>query len=73
MSTKVVSVEKDDCTACSQCADNLPKYFRVDDDGIAESHIDGDSVNKAEIPEEDQKLVENEINECPGECIHWQK
>ena len=68
---RIVGVNKDDCTSCNQCADNLPKYFRMDDDDLAESHVSGSNVNKADIPEEDHALVQNEVDECPGECIHW--
>ncbi|MBP9889935.1 MAG: ferredoxin, partial [Leptospiraceae bacterium] len=24
---RIAYVNKDDCTSCNQCADNLPKYF----------------------------------------------
>ena len=71
MATRTVYVEKDDCTSCSQCTDNLPKYFRFDDDGLAESHVDGGSVQEAGVPDEDQALVQAEIDACPGECIIW--
>lgn len=68
---KIVYVEKDDCTACNQCVDNLPKYFRLDDDGLAESHLDGGSVNETPVDDSDVSLVQAEIDACPGECIHW--
>jgi len=69
--TRVVKVNKDDCTSCNQCVDNLPKYFQADEDYLAESHINGQQINKAPIPEEDFELVQNEIDDCPGECIQW--
>jgi len=69
--SKTVYVEKDDCTSCSQCSDNLPKYFRLDDDGLAESHVGGGSVNAAAVPDGDVGAVQAEIDACPGECIHW--
>lgn len=68
---KIAYVNKDDCTSCNQCADNLPKYFRMDDDDLAETHLDGDNVNNVEIPPEDEDTVQNEMEECPGECILW--
>lgn len=71
MPEKIVYVNKDDCTSCNQCADNLPKFFQMDDEDIAESHINGSNINNAPIQEEEQSLVQNEIDECPGECIHW--
>ncbi len=68
---KIVTVEKDDCTACSQCTDNLPKYFRLDDDGLAESHFNNENVQAAPVEEADESLVQAEIDACPGECILW--
>lgn len=68
---KIVHIVKDDCTSCNQCADNLPKYFRMDDDDIAETHNDGENVQNAEVEAEETELVQNEIDECPGECIFW--
>ena len=69
--TRVVYVDKDECSACSQCVDSLPKYFKTDADDYAESHIDGKNLNAAPIPEEDWKKVQNEVDECPTESIRW--
>ena len=71
MADKIVYVDKDECTSCSQCADSLPKYFRMDDDDLAESHVNGGSINAAPVPDADQAAVQEEIDGCPGECIHW--
>lgn len=71
MSERIVYVDKDDCTSCNQCADNLPRYFQMDEDDVAESHVNGSNINSAQIPDEDQDKVQNEIEICPGECIHW--
>ena len=57
-----VYVDKTECTSCGQCADDLPEVFRMDDDDMAEVH---DPKGGAE--EENQE----EIDACPGECIHW--
>lgn len=73
MAERIVSVEKDDCTSCNACASNLPRYFQMDEDDLSESHNNGQNLNKAIIPEEDWDAVQNEIDECPGECIHWTK
>ncbi|ABJ76445.1 MULTISPECIES: ferredoxin [Leptospira] len=73
MPTKIAYVDKDNCTSCNQCADNLPKYFQMDDNDTSETHIGGEMVNQAPIPEEDWKIVQKEMDECPGECIQWKK
>ena len=69
--SKKVTVDKDDCTSCSLCADTLPQYFRMDDDDLAETHNDGSSINDANVPENDHEKVQETIDDCPGECIHW--
>lgn len=61
---KEVYVKKDDCTSCSQCVDNLPEVFRMDDDDMAEVH-DPAGASEDEI--------QDEIDACPGECIHWKE
>lgn len=71
MSDKNVYVDKDDCTSCNLCADTLPHYFRMDDEDLAESHNGGDNVNDAAVPEDDHDKVQEAIDDCPGECIHW--
>ena len=71
MEKKIVFVEKHECTSCNQCADNLPVYFQMDEDDLSESHNNGNNLNDAQIPENDWDKVQNEIDECPGECIHW--
>ncbi len=70
---KVAYVNKDDCTSCNQCADNLPKYFQMDENDTSETHINGQNINNADIPEEEIKKVQKEMDECPGECILWKK
>ncbi len=68
---KNVYVDKDECTACGACAQNLPEIFRMDDDDLAESHNNGANVNNAEVSDDLMDAVQEEIDQCPGECIHW--
>lgn len=71
MSERIVYVHKEDCTSCLACASDLPRYFQMDDDDLAESHVGGNKINAAPVPEDDQQAVQNEMDDCPGECIHW--
>lgn len=48
-------VDKDNCTSCNQCADNMPKYFMMDEDDVSQTHIAGAAINDAMIPDEDEK------------------
>lgn len=59
---KEVYVNQDECTSCGQCADNLPEVFAMDDDDLAYVH---DPEGSSE------ENIEEEIIQCPGECIHW--
>ena len=63
---KVAYVDQDECTSCSQCADNLPEVFEMDDEDLAIVI----SYDAEEIEEDD---IQEEIDSCPGECIHWKK
>ncbi len=69
--SKVVGVNKDDCTSCSLCVDTVPKYFRLDADDLAESHNDGENVNAATVADGDIASVQEAIDSCPAECISW--
>lgn len=71
--SKKVYVNKDDCTSCSLCADTLPNYFRLDGDDLAETHNAGNNVNSADVPSDDIAKVQETIDDCPGECIHWKE
>ncbi|MDH5720523.1 MAG: ferredoxin [Spirochaetia bacterium] len=71
--SKIVTVDKDDCTSCSLCADTLPQYFRMDDDDIAETHNDGENLNAAVVSDEDTDQIQESIDDCPGECIRWKE
>ncbi len=59
---KDVFVDQDECTSCGQCADNLPEVFEMDDDDLA-FVLDKDAG--------DEEAIQEEIDQCPGECIHW--
>ena len=58
-------VDKDECTGCELCVDNLPDVFRMDDDDLAECY------NQEGATEEE--IQEDAIDVCPVECIHWEK
>jgi len=61
---KIPYIDQDECTSCVQCADNLPDVFRMDDDDLAEI------VDPAGA---DEDAIQEEIDACPGECIHWKE
>jgi len=58
-------VDKDTCTSCELCVNNLPEVFRLDEEGLAECY-NPQGASEEEIEEE-------AIEVCPAECIHWEK
>lgn len=62
---KTLTIDEDECTSCSQCADSLPEVFEMNDDDI--------STVKKDWAEADEEDIQEEIDTCPGECIHWKK
>jgi ferredoxin len=45
----------------------------MDENDTSESHNNGENINQARIPEEDWEAVQEEIDHCPGEAIHWKE
>ena len=69
---KRIFVDKGNCTSCGLCAETHPQYFRLNNYDLAESHNMGGNVNNAVVDDEHLKIVQVAIDDCPGECIHWQ-
>ncbi len=61
---KEIYIDRDECTSCVQCADNLPEVFAMDDEDIA-TVIDHEGAS--------EDAIQEEIDTCPGECIHWKE
>lgn len=59
---KVPYVDKDECTSCGVCVENVPTVFRFDDDMKAEA-FDPNGASEEEIQEA--------MDLCPAACIHW--
>ena len=59
-SSKKISVDKDLCIGCGNCAATATEYFELTD-GLAESIKD--------CPEADTDLIQETIDNCPGGAI----
>ena len=62
---KDLIIDEDECTSCAQCADNLPEVFEMNDDDIA--------IVLPGWKDADEEDIQEEIDTCPGECIHWKE
>ena len=59
-----VIIDEEECIGCGTCEEICPEVFSLDDDaGIAK-------VTNPEGAPEDK--IEEAIEACPVECIHWE-
>lgn len=63
MAKKLV-VDQSICTSCGLCAELAPNTFALDDDEL--SYV----VNQEGDPPD---VIEEAIESCPVECIHWEE
>ncbi len=63
MSKKVI-IETDECIGCETCVELCPEVFEFDEE-----------AEKAVViqPEGGPECVEEAIETCPVECIHWEE
>jgi len=62
--SKKVYIDEEECICCGSCEEVCPEVFKLNDEtDIAE-------VIKPEGGPED--LIEEAIEICPVECIHWE-
>ncbi|MGV7929226.1 MAG: ferredoxin [Spirochaetota bacterium] len=59
-----VYVDESECTGCELCVDTLPEVFEMSPDGVSIVH------NSTGAPED---KIQEVIDSCPAECIHWKK
>jgi ferredoxin len=61
---KIPYVDQEECTGCGLCEEVCPNVFRLNEDDVSEVH-DPEGASEEEIQEA--------INDCPVECIHWEE
>lgn len=55
-------VDKDECTGCELCTQTAPDVFRMDSNNLAEVH---NSHGAGQV------VIQEAMDSCPVECIHW--
>ncbi len=61
---KVVYVDQEECTSCGVCMDELPEVFEYDENDLSRVH-DPNGASEEKIQEV--------MDMCPVECIHWKE
>ncbi len=61
---KIVYVDQAECTGCEFCVDLLPEVFEMTPEGV--SHV-RDPKGASE------EKIQECIDGCPAECIHWEE
>ena len=64
MSRKVY-IDEDECMGCGSCEEICPDVFKLDEE------TDKAKVINPEGGPED--LIQEAIDTCPAECIHWEE
>ena len=64
MMAKRIVIDEPDCQGCETCVEMCPEVFEFDEDA---------EVAKVINPEAEDDCVEEAIDSCPAECIHWEE
>ena len=62
---KIPYIDVDECVGCRSCEDICPEVFKYNEE---EDHAE--VVDPYGAPEE---KIQEAIDECPAECIHWKE
>lgn len=63
--SKRVYIDEEECIGCGSCEEICPEVFKLDEE-----------TEKAEVIEPEggpEDLIEEAIEACPVECIHWEE
>ncbi len=61
---KNLYVDAEECIGCGACVDSCQDVFSMNEDDIAE-------ISKPETASEEE--IQDAIDACPVECIHWEE
>jgi len=57
-------VDQDECISCESCVEIAPGAFAIDD-------AEGKAYVK-DVAGEPEDVIQEAMDTCPTECIHWQ-
>ncbi len=67
-----VTIDSSACIAASACVDTAPKFFRLDEDNVANiigPNGEGAFTQELDVTDEQKKLLEDAANACPTSAI----
>ena len=56
-------VDEEECIGCALCSEIAPEVFRLNEEGISQVVASSEEL---------QDSMQEAIDECPVECIHWE-
>ncbi len=62
--SKIPVVDPDECISCGLCVETCPEVFRLNDKDLSEVY------NPTGASEE---KIQEAIDSCPVQCIHWEE
>jgi ferredoxin len=60
---KTVHIDEEECTGCGSCEEICPEVFKLGEETEIASVIKPEGGHEA--------LIEEAMETCPVECIHW--
>lgn len=61
---KCVVIDEQECEGCETCVELCPVVFEFDEEA---------EVARVINPEAEAECIEEAIDSCPVECIHWEE
>jgi ferredoxin len=62
--SKIVTIETEECIGCQSCVEMCPEVFGFDEEAEKAYVIMPEGGDKA--------CIDEAIDTCPVECIHWE-
>ena len=56
-------VDEEECIGCGLCSEIAPGVFQLNEEGISQVIVSSEEL---------QDSIQEAIDECPVECIHWE-
>ncbi|HCC58895.1 MAG TPA: hypothetical protein DEQ47_16865 [Solibacterales bacterium] len=72
MAKITVKIDSSACIAAAACLDSAPKFFRLDEDSVAnvvDSEGDGGFEKELDVTPDELKAIEEAVQGCPSSAI----